>query len=641
MAVRPEHKTDSQDLGLPLAGGGRNREVPLADGGRELAAFYDRRAPAALAYCARLCAPEAIADAVEDAFGRVFSAAATEALGEEELERRLRTAVRTAAAERAPAPAAHGPGTRRLFERGTPDPWRETCELTPRLLAGRAQGELSPADDDGLHEHLRRCRHCRRVERRFAAAERAYDALAGDDAPALGRSLLAQMIEAAPPSVALDWGPAAPVEEPAVAPEPPVEAARPDPAVASVETADFPAARRRRLPLPRVAPGWRRRLAILLAVVGALLLSEAVVTLAWKEPFTAYLAARAQDHLKKDLDKLDHERVALAADQTKSLAAIRDAAARSRRRMSFLAARLDGNVQPGEALGRIQIDRIGIDYVFVQGTDSASLRKGPGHYHPETALPGQGGPVAIAGHRTSYEAPFREIDSLEAGDRITVRMPYGLFTYEVTGHRIVPADDRAALLHGTGERLVLSACTPLYSATDRILVDAKLVGSQPLGAAIESSVPAPPAVPAEVVARRRTAHRLELLGHRQLGPGTSGPDVRELQRLLGMPVTGVFDANTSAAVLAFQRDHGLPQVGVVGSQTKRALARRPHPPSRPPTPATVPQQQPTGPNATGQGQQPYGTGQGQTTTPGGYGTQGRGTYTAPQAPARGGSGNRR
>ncbi|MEA2471936.1 MAG: putative peptidoglycan binding domain, partial [Thermoleophilaceae bacterium] len=170
---------------------------------------------------------------------------------------------------------------------------------------------------------------------------------------------------------------------------------------------------------------------------------------------------------------------------------------------------------------------------------------------------------------------------------------YGRFTYEVTGHRIVPSGYTAAFAPGhagSGERLVLSACHPLYSATERILVDAKLIASEPLGSAIETSVPAVPAASPKQVARSRVAARLKALGNRQLGPGMTGPDVRELQRLLGMPVTGTFDANTTAAVLAFQRDHRLPQVGQAGSQTKHALARRKHPPSTPPTPAAVPQQ---------------------------------------------------
>jgi sortase A len=371
-----------------------------------------------------------------------------------------------------------------------------------------------------------------------------------------------------------------------------------------------PAAERRR---SRIAPGWRRRVAIVLGVVGVLLLAEAVVTLVWKEPFTGYLAAQAQD----DLDKqLDDQKVGLDASEQRSLATIRNADARARRRMSLLAGRYEANVTDGEALGRIQIPRIGIDFVFVQGTDGASLRKGPGHYAGVTKLPGQSGTVGIAGHRTTYAAPFRAVDDLGAGDRITLRMPYGLFTYEVTGHRIVPASYTEAFsTAGSGERLVLSACHPLYSASQRILVDAKLVSSQPLGSAIETTVPAVPGPSPAEVARQRTAARLKLLGSRFLAPGMTGPDVRELQRLLGMPVTGTFDANTGAAVLAFQRDHGLPQVGQVGDQTKRALARRTHPPSRPPTPAEVPQQSAPGPTGS-QGYQPgaYDNGYSGTTT---------------------------
>jgi sortase A len=513
-------------------------EEVAADPAQTLAAFYDRRAPAALAYCARMCEPELISDAVEEAFGQVF-ARAGERLSDEELDELLLGAVRAAAASRA-------------------------------------------SESFGKHD----------AARKVEEADRAFQALCGDDAPALGRSLLGEMIEAEPVG-----RPAEPIARP-TEPE----------AVATPAPAE-PARRSRRL--PRLAPGWRRRVAVVMAVVGTLLLAEAAVTLAWKEPVTAYLAARSQDDLDRQLDDLGRQKVSLGADDQRSLAAIHDADERTKKRMSLLAARLDEQATEGEALGRIQIDRIGIDFVFVQGTEAASLRKGPGHYHGDTPLPGQGGAVGIAGHRTTYEAPFREIDSLDKGDRITLRMPYGVFTYEVTGHRIVPADYGKAFTTdeaGSGDRLVLSACHPLYSSEERILVDSKLISSQALGSAVETSEPAVPAVPAlseRELATRRTEARLKVLGDRQLVPGMTGPDVRELQRLLGMPVTGTFDPNTSAAVLAFQRDHDLPQVGVVGSQTKRALARQPHLPSRPPTPAEVPEQKPPGPTGV-QGQQPGG-----------------------------------
>jgi sortase A len=521
-----------------------------------------------------MCRPDAIADAVEEAFGHVFEKAAmsAERLDDDALDRLLRAGVRAAAADRAPS-----------------------------------------------------TRGKRGARRRVEEAERAYDALCGDDAPALGRSLLGEMIDAEP----FAW-PESAQAVPAPAPEPAVtHDARADPVPERAISALVPAADRRprgrRLRRPHIAPGWRRRVAIVMGVVGTLLLAEAAVTLAWKEPVTAYIASRTQDDLDKQLDDLGKQRVSLAAPEQRSLAAIRDTDARTKKRMSLLAARLDESVPEGEALGRIQIDRIGIDFVFVQGIDGASLRKGPGHYHGATVLPGQEGVVGIAGHRTTYEAPFSEVDSLEAGDKITLRMPYGVFTYEVTGHRIVPADYSHAFTTdeaGSGQRLVLSACHPRYSSEERILVDSKLVASQPLGSAIETSVPAVPGPSAREVARRRTAARLKLLGDRQLGPGTTGADVRELQRLLGMPVTGTFDPNTNAAVLAFQRDHGLPQIGLVGSQTKRALARQPHLPSRPPTPADVPQQ--TGPTGA-QGQQPGGY----------YGNQGGGSYQGGSYPGGG------
>ena len=68
--------------------------------------------------------------------------------------------------------------------------------------------------------------------------------------------------------------------------------------------------------------------------------------------------------------------------------------------------------------------------VFVQGTDESSLQKGPGHY-PETAMPGDGKTVGIAGHRTTYLAPFRHIDSMKQSDKITLKMPYAIFAYRV------------------------------------------------------------------------------------------------------------------------------------------------------------------------------------------------------------------
>src|SRR2546421_506010 len=110
--------------------------------------------------------------------------------------------------------------------------------------------------------------------------------------------------------------------------------------------------------------------------------------------------------------------------------------------------------------------------------DAASLEKGPGHY-PGTAFPGLGQTVAIAGHRTTYLAPFRHIDALGAGDRIVVNMPYGRFTYIVQYHKIVVPTALWVTDNVGYDRLVLSACNPLYSAAQRIIVFARLSEVQP------------------------------------------------------------------------------------------------------------------------------------------------------------------
>jgi sortase A len=128
-------------------------------------------------------------------------------------------------------------------------------------------------------------------------------------------------------------------------------------------------------------------------------------------------------------------------------------------------------------MGRIQIPAIGVSTVFVEGTNAGDLSKGPGHY-PATPLPGERGTVAIAGHRTTYGAPFRHINDVHPGDRIDLRMPYGHFTYRVERTKIVPPTELSVTDRVDHDRLVLSACHPLYSAAQRIIVFARLDSSE-------------------------------------------------------------------------------------------------------------------------------------------------------------------
>src|SRR5256885_5793606 len=134
------------------------------------------------------------------------------------------------------------------------------------------------------------------------------------------------------------------------------------------------------------------------------------------------------------------------------------------------------------AVARIRIPRIGVSSVVVKGTRASDLRSGPGIY-PETVFPGIAGTTAIAGHRTTYLAPFRHIDALHRGNRILLDAPYAHFTYTITGKAVVNPTDVVAATRTVGyPRLVLSACTPLFSAAKRLLVYARLTSTLPAGA---------------------------------------------------------------------------------------------------------------------------------------------------------------
>jgi sortase A len=147
----------------------------------------------------------------------------------------------------------------------------------------------------------------------------------------------------------------------------------------------------------------------------------------------------------------------------------------NRAHVPALAARLERRTPPGHAIGRIRVPAIDVNKVVVEGTDTSSLRKGPGHY-PETVLPGQRGTTAIAGHRTTYGAPFRDIDEIERGDEIVVEMPYAHFIYRFERSRIVDPSRTEVVRNVAHDRLVLTACHPLYSAAQRFVVFARLVG---------------------------------------------------------------------------------------------------------------------------------------------------------------------
>jgi sortase A len=221
---------------------------------------------------------------------------------------------------------------------------------------------------------------------------------------------------------------------------------------------------------------WRV-LSVVLILTGALALIDAGVTLVWQEPLTALYAKLRQDHLSGTLRAV--ERAAPTPLERRALASLPD----ERRRIAFLARELERHTGGGSAVGRIVIPLINASYVVVKGTDTSDLQSGPGIYS-ETSFPGVAGTTAIAGHRTTYLAPFRHIDALRRGSRILLDMPYAHFIYTVIGERVVAPSDVGAAVGNVGySRLVLSACTPLFSAAKRLLVYARLTSTVPEGAA--------------------------------------------------------------------------------------------------------------------------------------------------------------
>jgi sortase A len=215
-----------------------------------------------------------------------------------------------------------------------------------------------------------------------------------------------------------------------------------------------------------------RDISSVLIITGVLLVLDAGVTLIWQEPVTAVVALIKRGEIDRRYLSYRSDPLTSADEQQLSSLSSLDA------RMAFLARRELAQVPTGAALGRIVIGKIGSSFDVVQGTDEASLEKGPGHY-PSTALPGLGRTVAIAGHRTTYLAPFRRLDALRAGDDIVLKMPYGTFTYVVQYHRIVLPTALWVTRNVGYDRLVLSACNPLYSAAQRIIVFARLQEVQP------------------------------------------------------------------------------------------------------------------------------------------------------------------
>jgi sortase A len=229
-----------------------------------------------------------------------------------------------------------------------------------------------------------------------------------------------------------------------------------------------------------------------LIATGTGLLLFVLVTIFWGDPFTRLSENGAQATLTKEFatytqDAGQLQQARLDPELTRATAA------RLRKRLPL-----------GAAVGEIAIPKIGLRKTFVHGARHPDLEKGPGLYK-EVGFPGSGGPIAIAGHRTTFGAPFLDVDRLKPGDKIVLTVPYGRFTYTVTRQQVITPTDWSIIDYGAAEptlaqrrivqrtrqcvgsceHLVLTACHPKYSAAKRLAIFARLTNVQ-----IRSTAPA-------------------------------------------------------------------------------------------------------------------------------------------------------
>jgi sortase A len=205
-----------------------------------------------------------------------------------------------------------------------------------------------------------------------------------------------------------------------------------------------------------------RAFGTLMIVAGLATLAWAIVVWRWEDPFTSVYNAYEQRQLSSGLDeRFDlYERRPLTVSVNRG-----DLAADARRYRQ--------GTEIGDGFGRIDVPRLGLRAVIVYGTETEPLKRGPG-LDPRTFFPGQGRLVYVAGHRTTYGAPFSKIDELRKGDVIQVEVPYATFTYTVTGSRIVEADNLSVLRSKNFEQIALQACHPRFFATHRWITYGRL-----------------------------------------------------------------------------------------------------------------------------------------------------------------------
>jgi sortase A len=205
----------------------------------------------------------------------------------------------------------------------------------------------------------------------------------------------------------------------------------------------------------------------LMVVVGSLLLVWSLLVWRWQDPFTALYTRWEQRGLAQEYER--------RLEQFEAKAPVRMVAEPvSPLVIAEEARRYRLGLDEGDAIGRLRIPKLDLNMIVVNGTESETLRKGPAR-HRRTFLPGEGKLIYIAGHRTTYSAPFSDIDDLRRGDRVRLELPYATVEYRIRGHRIVEAHELSVLRSRGREELALQACWPRFFASHRYIAYARPV----------------------------------------------------------------------------------------------------------------------------------------------------------------------
>jgi sortase A len=207
-----------------------------------------------------------------------------------------------------------------------------------------------------------------------------------------------------------------------------------------------------------------RHISTLIIVAGLGLLAWTGTVYVWKDPFTTAYTVFEQRRLESSLEKTFDEWRPVAKPKPKPEPVDVRREARAYRI----------STEAGDAVARLEIPRLDLDVVVVNGTGAGDLRRGPGR-HLDSSMPGEGQLVYIAGHRTTFGAPFSHIDKLRRDDRVVVELPYATIEYRVTEDRIVDQYELSVLESRGREELVLQACHPRFFASQRYLVYARPV----------------------------------------------------------------------------------------------------------------------------------------------------------------------